>query len=1007
MIAHYLSSAPRTLLLVALCLLLAPAFAQQESISYEVAFPELEFEFPVEIQTPGDGSDRLFVLEQPGRVKTFANDPATTTAQTFLDITDIVSFSAGQEIGLLGLAFHPDYATNGYFYLYHTRRSDVDGINVEMVLARYQVSDDNPDRADPSSRLELFSFDKNQPQSNHNGGKIAFGPDDGYLYISIGDGGGGGDPENNAQDLGNVFGSILRIDVDIDGSNPLESNPDAPNGNYEIPADNPRRGLSGLDEHYAWGIRNTWKFSFDDATGRLWGGDVGQNAREEINLIVAGGNYGWNRFEGNNVFRNSTNLVTTPDIKPVYTYDRSSGDRSITMGYVYRGRLSNPAIQGRLIFGDYVSGRVWALSYDENTGEASSELLFRTDGDNVSSFGLDAAGELYFSGYGQNAQIYRILDTDAPDPEPTAIDGVGSWAALGSGIDGTVEAVIGDDDGTIYAAGQFGLSVYTGSGWTSLADGADGRISALALTDDGNLYVGGNFSSINGTDAENVAVWNGSNWQALAAGTDGPVLSLLADGNAVYVGGAFTTAGTQTANNIARWNGNGWSALIDDDTNVAGTNNEVRSLALDGMGTLYVGGNFASAGGKAANRIATFDGNNWGNLGDGTSGFVQAIAVTEEAIYAGGNFAIAGNQTVNRIARWDRNAEQWSPLGRGVSGNVNALAYDGTYLYAGGNFETATTTDGLTYLVANAARWSPDAEWEALGSGTDVGTDNLINALWLDREAGNTELYAGGNFDQAGATQATGVAQWAEGFGIQDGAVYEMESQWNKNIRLAVRDNGTSDGTLVDGLPRDGSAGQQWRFLRVSGDIYEIEPINAPGKRLDVYGVRTTNNTPIIIWRRNGGANQRWRAIPIGDTGLYRFQPQHALGKRLDTEPVGGGLRRGFSRNSDGGQSQRWRLIPVSNPSAARATASLSKPTDTKAVDFTVFPNPTSGRLNVSGTADYRFELYDAVGRRVAEGRYPAGNTEVSVDHLPPGVYTARLSVEATVEASTVRIVVQ
>ena len=238
----------------------------------------------------------------------------------FLDLNNEVSFSSGQEIGLLGLAFHPNYSQNGYLYVYYTRSSSVPNVGVEIVLARYSVSASDIDKADTSSRLEILSFDKNQNHSNHNGGKIGFGPD-GYLYVSFGDGGGGGDPNNNAQNLENPFGSILRIDVDLDGNNPLESNPDLPNGNYEIPNDNPLVGQTGMDELFAWGIRNTWKFSFDTVTNRIWGADVGQGEYEEINLIQKGGNYGWNRFEANSSYNTSTNLTTNPDIKPIYQYD--------------------------------------------------------------------------------------------------------------------------------------------------------------------------------------------------------------------------------------------------------------------------------------------------------------------------------------------------------------------------------------------------------------------------------------------------------------------------------------------------------------------------------------------------------------------------------------------------------------------------------------------------------------------------------------------------------------
>ncbi|WP_273567545.1 PQQ-dependent sugar dehydrogenase [Maribacter halichondriae] len=268
------------LLFIAFCL---TTFAQ-EAVTYQEAFQNLTFEFPVEIQNAGDSSNRLFVVEQSGKIKVFDNDPNTSQQKVFLDLTNEVSFSFGQEIGLLGLAFHPEYNQNGYFYVYYTRYSSVANVGVEIVIARYNASSNNSDQADVSSRLEILSFDKNQEHSNHNGGKIGFGPD-GYLYASFGDGGGGGDPNRNAQNLDNPFGSILRIDVDVDGNNPLESNPDLPNGNYEIPNDNPRVGSSGMDELYAWGIRNTWKFSFDTSTNIMWGADVGQGEFEEINLI--------------------------------------------------------------------------------------------------------------------------------------------------------------------------------------------------------------------------------------------------------------------------------------------------------------------------------------------------------------------------------------------------------------------------------------------------------------------------------------------------------------------------------------------------------------------------------------------------------------------------------------------------------------------------------------------------------------------------------------------------
>ena len=225
--------------------LLVPLFLNAQ-ITYESAFPNIGFEFPVEIQSPPDGTDRIFILEQRGRIIVFPNNPSVNTADvdTFLDIIDRVRFINGQEVGLLGLAFHPDYDNNGYFYVYYTADSQVSGVNVKMVLSRFTVNNGDINLTDPNTEVILFQFDKNQNNSNHNGGKIAFGSDN-YLYISIGDGGGGNDPEGNGQNINTVFGNILRIDVDLDGNNPIETNPDLP---------------SGLDEIYAYGIRNTWKF---------------------------------------------------------------------------------------------------------------------------------------------------------------------------------------------------------------------------------------------------------------------------------------------------------------------------------------------------------------------------------------------------------------------------------------------------------------------------------------------------------------------------------------------------------------------------------------------------------------------------------------------------------------------------------------------------------------------------------------------------------------------------
>ncbi len=251
----------------------------------ENAFPNLSFNDPLDLQNSADSTNRIFVVERAGRIKVFPNSSSVTSLKTYLDITDRVS--GGGEMGLLGLAFHPDYENNGYFYVNYTVSNPR-----KTRISRFQVSAANPDSADKNSEVILLTF--NQPFSNHNGGWIGFGPDDGYLYIGTGDGGSGGDPQNNGQSIVTFLGKILRIDID---------NQD-PGLEYAIPTDNPFVDSTGsvVKEIYAWGMRNPWRNSFDPVTGWLWSADVGQNCYEEVSIIENGGNYGWRIMEAFHCF---------------------------------------------------------------------------------------------------------------------------------------------------------------------------------------------------------------------------------------------------------------------------------------------------------------------------------------------------------------------------------------------------------------------------------------------------------------------------------------------------------------------------------------------------------------------------------------------------------------------------------------------------------------------------------------------------------------------------------
>lgn len=376
-------------------LLTFTAANSQSQLQLQNAFPNLSFTRPVDLQHAGDGTDRIFVVEQPGVIRVFENNTNVAAAQIFLNISSRVNDS-GNEEGLLGLAFHPDYENNGYFYVNYTafppRRT---------VIARYQVSAANPNKADSLSELILLTFD--QPFENHNGGQLAFGPDE-YLYIATGDGGSGGDPQNNGQSLQTLLGKILRIDVD----NPTGGR------NYGIPADNPFVSPGNREEIYAYGLRNPWRMSFDPVTQWLWAGDVGQGRREEIDIIEKGKNYGWNRMEGNLCYPSGDPCDLPGLTKPIVDYGRSLG-ASVTGGYVYRGN-SVPELVGAYVYGDFVSGRIWALRYDGVNPPDNAQLMDTNI--NIASFGVDKDYELYICAF--DSRIYRFR------PTTTAVDDSGN-----------------------------------------------------------------------------------------------------------------------------------------------------------------------------------------------------------------------------------------------------------------------------------------------------------------------------------------------------------------------------------------------------------------------------------------------------------------------------------------------------------------------------------------------------------------------------------------------------
>lgn len=356
-------------------------------------WPDAKLRRPTQILARPDRDGAYVVLEQSGRIVSLdASDPEGAKAEVFMDLTDRVNFGSNEE-GMLSLAFHPKVAENGRFFAYYTAKSPR-----RVVISEFTL-DDTRTKGDPGSEKAILEIP--QPFSNHNGGTLAFGPD-GKLYASIGDGGAAADPQGHGQNLGTLLATVVRIDVD-----------DVPEGRtYGIPADNPFIDREGArPEIWAYGLRNVWRMSFDRKTGELWAGDVGQNKYEEIDLVVKGGNYGWNRREGFHPFgRADGPAPADPFIDPVVEYPRNEGV-SVTGGHVYRGPVA--ALDGVYLYADYAMGTIWGLRRAADGTLTGPEVLVRRPGSLISSFGEANDGTLYITTFegGErpgNGAIWRL-----------------------------------------------------------------------------------------------------------------------------------------------------------------------------------------------------------------------------------------------------------------------------------------------------------------------------------------------------------------------------------------------------------------------------------------------------------------------------------------------------------------------------------------------------------------------------------------------------------------------
>ena len=382
----------KVLAAIAATLLVSSTTVLAESPKVEIvqAFPELRIARPIVVTHANDGSNRLFVASQLGKIYCFENKADVSEPNLYLDIEESVRYiDKENEEGLLGFAIHPDYKKNGQFFLFYTTTDEPH----VSVISRFNVSSTDPSKADPNSEVELMRIP--QPFWNHNGGTLAFGHD-GYLYIALGDGGKANDPFKNGQNLATLNGSILRIDVDKKSKD----------HNYAIPADNPFVRLKeARPEIYAYGFRNVWRLSFDRKTGALYAADVGQNIWEEINIVVKGGNYGWNLREAKHKFGDNGSEASDKLIDPIFEYHHDVG-KSITGGHVYRGSAV-PSLKGMYMYADYVSGKVWALEHTPS-GKILGNHEIKSMNLPIITFGEDEQGEVYLTTQLGGGIIYKF-----------------------------------------------------------------------------------------------------------------------------------------------------------------------------------------------------------------------------------------------------------------------------------------------------------------------------------------------------------------------------------------------------------------------------------------------------------------------------------------------------------------------------------------------------------------------------------------------------------------------
>ena len=682
------------------------------------------------VAPPGD-LDRLFLVEKTGQIKILDLKTGAVLATPFLDVSGQIS-SAG-EGGLLGLAFHPDFAQNGFFYV------NVINSSGDTEIRRYHVSA-NPNQADAASSTLVITIDQPDGLTNHKAGWLDFGPD-GYLYAALGDGGGGGDPFGNGQNINTLLGKILRLDVNSDAF------PADATRNYAIPADNPFVGTAGADEIFAFGLRNPWRPSFDRALGDLYIADVGQGSWEEIDLGQKGANYGWNVFEGPAVFAGGTPTGGSA-VAPIYSYDHSVG-QSITGGYVYRGE--SEGLQGQYFFADFVQGKVFTLHFDGSAWTAVEHTSQITTDfgaiNNPSSFGQDGRGNLYLVDF--DGEVFKLT------PRVTSFDQGDNLQGLG-----------GDD------------MIYGGSGNDSLNGGAGNDMLLGGAGADRFMFD----NATSGADvvgdfvpAQDLMVLSRTGFGLATGG------SLAAAGVSFVTGTSATTAGPTIlydpgTGNIS-WDGDGTGA---------GAAMLLARVALASIVTPNADISYSSTAGW--NALATGDFNNdgaddvlWQSTAGQTGAWLmsngQIASTTNYGSTAGWSVLAAGdlNHDGTDDLLWRSTGGQtgaWLMSNGQIASTTNYGSTAGWSVIGTGDFNNDGTDDLLwqstggqtgawmmsSGQIASTTNYGSTAGWSVIGTG-DINSDGTDDILWRS-STGQTTAWFMSNGGVAGVTNFGSTAGW-------------------------------------------------------------------------------------------------------------------------------------------------------------------------------------------------------------------------------------------------------